>query len=566
MGQKNLKNKLLLCITIVVSFFISFNSLNVFAANVNVPNHTSEFYVNDFANIFSDDEKEIMMQRALYLEQNYDGIQVVVTTVSSLEESSPEEYAYEMYNQYGIGKDSMGILILLSTQDRQVRIETGYNMQSYITDSMSGRILDEYGMEHFKNNNFAVGLFNVQDAVINKITEKVPTNWNEKINAPKSSFDFGGFILNILLIVVFPVGVVALIAIGIKKLIQKRKDKREAEIQEAIDENDKKWSAKLKEMQKNHDLQMQNMNSNLSAKNDNIGQLNSYKEVLENKIKKLEERDRRVKKLHPGIDDEIAKMIESEKMQKAKVYDSSYSLLLAKEASKDNVDLFEKAINAYEQLEDDVKEYVSTDITKIKEKRRSSISLLQEYKRQEKIKNDISVSNEAFKQIEEFLNKKPEANYNNYMKIAAVYAIYMALTADQKSYLKDKSQVQHLLRINENAKADYENYNEAKKTENDIKKTISYIGSPDRYDVDKLKRAVREYKKLTEAQRVYFDSDLYRKLLRLLSTAEDDETSYRRRQEEQRRRMNSSSSHTSSFGSFGGHGGHSGGGGAGRSF
>lgn len=566
MGQKNLKNKLLLCITIVVSFFISFSSLNVFAANVNVPNHTSEFYVNDFANIFSDDEKEIMMQRALYLEQNYDGVQVVVTTINSLEESSPEEYAYAMYNQYGIGKDSMGILILLSTQDRQVRIETGYNMQSYITDSMSGRILDEYGMEHFKNNNFAVGLFNVQDAVINKITEKVPTNWNEKINAPKSSFDFGGLVLNILLIVVFPVGAVALIVIGIKKLIQKRKDKREAKIQEAINENDKKWTAKLKEMQKSHDLQMQDMNSNLSAKDDNIRQLNSYKEVLENKIKKLEERERRVKKLHPSIDDEIAKMIESEKMQKAKVYDSSYSLLLAKEASKDNVDLFEKAINAYEQLEDDVKEYVSTDITKIKEKRRSSISLLQEYKRQEKIKNDISVSNGAYKQIEEFVNKNPEANYNNYMKIAAVYAIYKALTADQKAYIKDKPQVQHLLRINENAEIDYENYNEAKKTENDIKKTISYIGTPDRYDVDKLKRAVREYKKLTEAQKAYFDSDLYKRLLRLLSTAEDDETSYRRRQEEQRRHMNSSSSHASGFGSFGGHGGHSGGGGAGRSF
>lgn len=90
-----------------------------------VINATSDFYVNDFAGLFTDQQKADMMEMALALDKEYGGIQVVVTTVESLADCTAdgiardiEQTSYAMYNQYGIGEDSMGILILFSTGDR----------------------------------------------------------------------------------------------------------------------------------------------------------------------------------------------------------------------------------------------------------------------------------------------------------------------------------------------------------------------------------------------------------------------------------------------------------------
>lgn len=147
---------------------------------------TNEFYVNDFANILSEDQEQQMMDAAVELNDEYDGIQVVVTTVESLEDTvvehpssvnlenlDIEQISYAMFSQYGIGKDDMGILILFSSGDREIRIETGNKMQTYITDSKSGDLIDEYAMDYFIDDDFAEGLVSLQDAVIREIEERV---------------------------------------------------------------------------------------------------------------------------------------------------------------------------------------------------------------------------------------------------------------------------------------------------------------------------------------------------------------------------------------------------------
>ena len=83
-------------------------------AEVQIPAATSDFYVNDFANVFSKEEKSRLMNNAIELANNYDGVQVVVTTIDSLEGMSVSTYGYKMYNKYAIGKNDMGVLILLS--------------------------------------------------------------------------------------------------------------------------------------------------------------------------------------------------------------------------------------------------------------------------------------------------------------------------------------------------------------------------------------------------------------------------------------------------------------------
>ena len=167
----------ILAITILV-MTVSLTAFGSNRYNVEVEKQTDEFYVNDFANLFTEADKQVMMENAVELAEEYDGIQVVVSTVNSLNGNQIEQYAYSMYEEYGIGKDSMGILILLSVEDRQVRIETGKTMQAYITDSKSGQLLDNYGMQYFRDDRFAEGLKSVQEAVIAEIRNVVPIDWN----------------------------------------------------------------------------------------------------------------------------------------------------------------------------------------------------------------------------------------------------------------------------------------------------------------------------------------------------------------------------------------------------
>lgn len=115
MKLKNLL-KVLLCIIVLLS-------IPVFTyAQSSIPEHTQDFYVNDFANVFSKDEISEMVNRANSLDENHNGIQVVVSTVESLNGESIDDYSIRMYNQYGIGKDDMGVLILLATQDRDIKV------------------------------------------------------------------------------------------------------------------------------------------------------------------------------------------------------------------------------------------------------------------------------------------------------------------------------------------------------------------------------------------------------------------------------------------------------------
>lgn len=107
-----------LCILVFMLFPAS-----TYAQN-SIPNHTQEFYVNDFANVFTEQEKAELVSKAVSLDENYNGIQVVITTIETLNGESIDDYSIRMYNQYGIGKDDMGVLILLVTQDRDIKIST----------------------------------------------------------------------------------------------------------------------------------------------------------------------------------------------------------------------------------------------------------------------------------------------------------------------------------------------------------------------------------------------------------------------------------------------------------
>lgn len=134
------------------------------------PAATEKFFVNDFADIIdAKDEDEIYSMCVALFEKTT--AQVVVVTVNSLKGEEPADYATELGRKWGVGtkdKDN-GVLLLLSTDERQVYIAVGYGLEGALPDSKTGRILDVYGTEKFRNDEFSSGLLAVSKALVNEV-------------------------------------------------------------------------------------------------------------------------------------------------------------------------------------------------------------------------------------------------------------------------------------------------------------------------------------------------------------------------------------------------------------
>lgn len=98
--------------------------------------------------------------------------EVAVVTVKSLEGYDIESYANKMFRHYGIGRADVdnGVLLLVAPNDRKVRIETGYGMESFFTDLESGRIIRDTILPEFKAGNMLAGVEKGTDAVLKAAT------------------------------------------------------------------------------------------------------------------------------------------------------------------------------------------------------------------------------------------------------------------------------------------------------------------------------------------------------------------------------------------------------------
>lgn len=148
-------------------FLVLFSNVAIAA---DLPKPTKNFFVNDFANVISNADEEKMQQQgeALFKEC---GAQVVAVTVKSLNGEDLESYSLNLARSWRIGSDKNddGILLLLAVDERKVRIEVGYGLEGALPDSKTGRILDTYGVDRFKKNDFSTGLAAVYDSLINEV-------------------------------------------------------------------------------------------------------------------------------------------------------------------------------------------------------------------------------------------------------------------------------------------------------------------------------------------------------------------------------------------------------------
>ncbi len=134
---------------------------------------TDEFYVNDYAEVLSPATRQHIMSKSPSLYKQT-GAQIVVLTVKSLEGLSVEEYALTVGREWGIGgkEKNNGLLILLATEDRKIRVEVGYGLEGALNDAKAGRLLDNYALPHLQNNEFDEGIRKLYDAVLSVVMQE----------------------------------------------------------------------------------------------------------------------------------------------------------------------------------------------------------------------------------------------------------------------------------------------------------------------------------------------------------------------------------------------------------
>lgn len=176
-NSKKLKNIIIL--TVLLLLLLPINLLAVVSP-------TKDFYVNDYANVLTEETEKYIIQANLELQQKT-GAQIVIVTVPSLEGQDIESYATELFREFGIGNSvkNNGVLLLCSTGERLFRIEVGYGLEGTLTDGKTGRIQDEYIIPYLRDNNYNDGIKNGFSAILDEVIHEYDITIDNQL-APKN--------------------------------------------------------------------------------------------------------------------------------------------------------------------------------------------------------------------------------------------------------------------------------------------------------------------------------------------------------------------------------------------
>lgn len=134
-------------------------------------------YVVDEANVLTSEVKEHIIKVNQELSAKTGG-EVVVVTVNSLEGQDIRSYANDLFakNKIGDAEKLNGVLILLyvnqgkdeinNTGVGKVWIEVGYGSEGFLPDGKTGRIIDGYMLDDFKQKDFSEGIKKGFNAII----------------------------------------------------------------------------------------------------------------------------------------------------------------------------------------------------------------------------------------------------------------------------------------------------------------------------------------------------------------------------------------------------------------
>ncbi len=103
------------------------------------------------------------------------GSQIAVLMVPTTQPETVEQYGIRVAEQWKLGRKGVddGVLLLIATDDRKLRIEVGRGLEGVLPDATARRVIDEFIVGPFKQREFNVGITAGVDRII-KIIDGEP--------------------------------------------------------------------------------------------------------------------------------------------------------------------------------------------------------------------------------------------------------------------------------------------------------------------------------------------------------------------------------------------------------
>ena len=132
--------------------------------------------VNDFANIIEPQDEAELDRRIRALEQASGDVVVVATVPTMGPSANIDDFALRLFENggRGIGKKGKdnGALIVLALEERQVRIEVGYDLEEFVTDGFAGETIRQVMAPRFREGAYSAGLVAGATRIINRVAQR----------------------------------------------------------------------------------------------------------------------------------------------------------------------------------------------------------------------------------------------------------------------------------------------------------------------------------------------------------------------------------------------------------
>jgi len=564
-------------------------------AMAKIPNPTDGFYVNDFAGIFSSEQKKLMQERAVKFADRTDGIQVVVSTVKSLDGLSIEDYATDMYNKYEIGKDDKGVLILFSTGEREIKFEVGYGLEDILTDSKTGKLIDSI-IDDLRNNKFAEGLVKLQKITIDEIAKYVPTTstveekkvvtttdtssnkTDKKAEQPKQpkkestqkTTETPQKIMgndnsndNIITLIIAIILFLIIYIVTTVYLVLKKKDAefqleetnksllRSAEETKKVSSSNTRLQSEIARLEEVSNRQvsqierlsrethsLKNDNEHLESENDSLtDQISS----LRSNCTSLEQRINELSASNQDLMDKIAliyrvhpKLDEDINKYYAQEFDKKYSSLQKAAASSKSISRYKECMDAFNSLSAAVKPFVTVDMSAIKSLYADSCTL--------KHKEDANAFNQMVKNTIGSLTKGTEAMLPN---LRGLKSKYNQLPSPVKKYV-DSSLITRLNALISDGEEDQRAREEAERRKHQaeasdfeefVNHKIGTISIGTEKLLPDLNILMDNYSRLSAPVKQFVDPSVVNRIKKLISEGEEEKRRREQREREERERQ-----------------------------
>ncbi len=178
---------------VVTLFLVALATIPVVAFAYTNPGMPRGF-VNDFAGMMQPQERVQLEQKIASFASSTSN-EISVVTIKSLDGDTIENFSVKLFADWKIGKAKKdnGVLLLISRDDRKMRIEVGYGLEGALTDIQSDEIITNDLIPNFKAGNYYAGI----DAAVRDImaaTQGEYTSSAQDKQVVNALFDYWYFI------------------------------------------------------------------------------------------------------------------------------------------------------------------------------------------------------------------------------------------------------------------------------------------------------------------------------------------------------------------------------------